>query len=254
MFILFQIIFMNFSTKRIHKKEHAERQKNKLKQKKTFKKNIKSQKTQVPECPTWNAISCASSSIHTCKHYIHERKKICITHLTKTKLPWLSLNLKFRFSSHYWHKYCNSICNAFLQNDLNYNFKHGVSLLNGFWRCFPFYEAQSVCTFCWSFLQIKTKFRFCPFILTRHIRLSRPVFFALMRERNSLVFPEKETCLREEGGRGGEGREDEDVKVNGRWRLIFFFSFFFRYPSPRLHETAHIQPGLIKCQPEPPTV
>lgn len=215
-------------------------------------KNIHLKKHKEPEdTGAWmsnmNAISCVWSSIHTCKHYIHERKKICITRLTKTKLPWLSLNLKFRFSSHYWHKYCNSICNAFLQNDLNYNFKHGVSLLNGFWRCFPFYEAQSVCTFCWSFLQIKTKFRFCPFILTRHIRFSRPVFFALMRERNSLV---KETCLREEGGRGGEGREDEDVKVNGRWRLIFFF----RYPSPRLHETAHIQQGLIKCQPEPPTV
>lgn len=72
------------------------------------------------------------------------KKKICIACLTKTKLPRLSHNLKFRFSSHCWHKYCNSMCNAFLQNYLNDHFKHGVRLLNDFWRCFPFYEVQSV--------------------------------------------------------------------------------------------------------------
>lgn len=233
--------------------------KEQTKTKKIHLKNIKSQKTQVP------AKSCVSSSIHTCKHYMHERKKKikCIACLTKTKLPRLSHNLKFRFSSHCWHKYCNSMCNAFLQNYLNDNFKHGVRLLNDLWRCFPFYEVQSVNdlgTIMQSALSVEVFFKSKPNfgsallfwrgISGYHAQFSSP----WCGNATVWCFPRRRPVWGREEEEEARGCEDEDVKVNGRWRLIFSFFLFFRNPSPRLHETAHIQQGLIKCQPEPPTV
>lgn len=97
MFILFQIIFMNFSTKRIHKKEHVERQKNKLKQKKTFKKNIKSQKTQVPECPTWmQYLVCRVQYIHANITYMNGKKFASLIWQKQSCHGWASiLNLDF---------------------------------------------------------------------------------------------------------------------------------------------------------------